>query len=298
MLTIGAAALEQQRVSAEIFFLAGTLLLISGLGFMDALLSGLGSTEATAQPSLTNLSVRNVARRRRRSLATIGLLACGSFLIASIGVFRLDANADASQRASGTGGFAWIGQSTLPIVQDLNTEEGRQFFNLGSRELPGVQFVPFRVRDGEDASCLNLNRVQKPRLLGVRPELLGQRRSFTFAQVATGLDGKNGWLLLDQAQADGSVPAIGDAASIQWAMGKKIGNTLTFTDDRGHEFKLRLVAAVANSILQGNLIISEREFLNRFPSESGYRFFLIDGPLNQPAQLPDLAATVARATHD
>ena len=37
-----------------------------------------------------------------------------------------------------------------------------------------------RVREGDDASCLNLNRAQKPRLLGVKPELLTDR--FTFAK--------------------------------------------------------------------------------------------------------------------
>jgi len=31
------------------------------------------------------------------------------------------------------------------------------------------------------------------------------------------------------------------------------------------------VAAVANSILQGSLIIDEAEFVKRFPGESGYR---------------------------
>ena len=40
------------------------------------------------------------------------MLACGSFLIVSIGVFRLDANRDATKRDSGTGGFALIGETT------------------------------------------------------------------------------------------------------------------------------------------------------------------------------------------
>jgi len=35
-----------------------------------------------------------------------------------------------------------------------------------------VQVVPMRLREGDDASCLNLNRAQTPQLLGVQPELL------------------------------------------------------------------------------------------------------------------------------
>ena len=68
--------------------------------------------------------LRGCARRRKRSLATVAMLACGSFLIVSIGVFRLDANRDATKRSSGTGGFALIGETTMPVVQDLNSQVG------------------------------------------------------------------------------------------------------------------------------------------------------------------------------
>ena len=110
----------------------------------------------------------------------------------------------------GTGGFTLIGQSTLPIVQDLNSKAGKEAFGLGPDDLSGVLVVPFRVRDGDDASCLNLNRAQTPRLLGVKPESLQGR--FTFASVEKGLEVKKGWELLQQtSEMDGGneVPAIG-----------------------------------------------------------------------------------------
>jgi hypothetical protein len=72
------------------------------------------------------------------------------------------------------------------------------------------------------------------------------------------------------------IPAIGDANSIQWALGRKIGDVLDYVDERGNPFQVRLVGAVANSILQGQLLISEAEFVRRFPGEPGYRSFLID----------------------
>jgi hypothetical protein len=245
------------------------------------------------------LGVRACARRRKRSLATIALLAGGCFVIVSIGVFRLDANQDAKKRSSGTGGFSLIGQATLPVVQDLNSESGREFFGLNPKDLAGVSVVPFRVRDGDEASCLNLNRAQKPRLLGVKPELLAGR--FSFAEVAKGFDLHQGWTLLPSSHAErhsapsDEISAIGDANSIQWALGKSIGDTIDYTDQRGRTFKLRLVGAVANSILQGSLIIDEAEFLKRFPSESGYRFFLMDAP---PAASAQVSATLSRALQD
>ena len=33
------------------------------------------------------------------------------------------------------------------------------------------------------------------------------------------------------------VPAIGDANSIQWALGKQIGDTIDYTDEQGRTFK-------------------------------------------------------------
>ena len=80
-----------------------------------------------------------------------------------------------------------------------------------------------------------------------------------------------------------------------WAMGKKVGDTLDYTDERGRRFKVRLVGAVANSILQGNLLIAEDEFVARFPSETGFRMFLIDAP---PENANEISKTLSRALRD
>jgi len=312
MLSIAWALWQRETSNAEIFFCAGGLLLIAAVAFSAAFLSSLarGRASAAATFTLGELGVRNCARRRKRSLSTLGLLACGSFLIASIGVFRLDAVKGSDRRQSGTGGFALIGESTLPIVQDLNSKPGRDFFGLDDRALAGVAFIPLRVREGDDASCLNLNRAQNPRLLGVKPELLADRGAFTFAKVAPDLPKENPWLLLkrnrvpehavagtleSQSLLNDWIPAIGDQNSILWAMGKKIGDTLEYTDERGRRFRIRLVAAVANSILQGNLLIDEEEFVKQFPSETGYRMFLIDAPSKDADQI---SRTLSRALRD
>lgn len=290
---------QRQTANAEAFFEAGSLLLMAGLAAASAWLAALARSANPRQLSFGGLGVRACARRRKRSLATIALLACGCFVIVSISAFRLDANQDATKRSSGTGGFALIGQATLPVVQDLNSESGREFFGLSSNDLSGVSVIPFRVREGDEASCLNLNRAQKPRLLGAKAEQLAGR--FTFTDASKGLDIHQGWNLLKRSQ-DGAkldepdaVPAIGDANSIQWALGKSVGDTMDYTDEQGRTFKLKLVGAVANSILQGNLIIDEAEFVKRFPSESGYRFFLMDAPVRA---VKEVSATLSRALQD
>jgi ABC-type antimicrobial peptide transport system permease subunit len=91
------------------------------------------------------------------------------------------------------------------------------------------------------------------------------------------------------------IAAIADEASILWALGKKLGDTVDFTDERGQPFKVRLVASLAGSVLQGNLIIAEDEFTARYPGEAGYRFFLVDAP---PERTADVSAALTKALRD
>ena len=41
---------------------------------------------------------------------------------------------------------------------------------------------------------------------------------------------------------------------------------------------LRFVGALRDSVLQGELVMAEEQFVRLFPSQEGYRFFLIDAP--------------------
>lgn len=274
-----ATALRGKTDPAGVFFASGALLLVAALAAGHAMLASLARTSKRRRLSPGALALRNVARRPGRSLAVVGLLACGSFLVVAVGANRKDPLAGAAQRSGGTGGFALYGTSSLPIRKDLNSAAGRKAYGLGEADLPGFAAVPLRVRDGDDASCLNLNRAQTPRLLGVRPEHLASRGAFAFAEAPD--EAENPWELLNADAGPDVVPAIGDQATIIWALGRHVGDTLQFIDERGRGFRVRLVAAMKNSILQGSLLISEEHFVRRFPSEAGYRAFLIDAPAGE-----------------
>jgi hypothetical protein len=155
--------------------------------------------------------------------------------------------------------------------------------------------MALRVHEGDDASCLNLNRPQQPRIVGVRPEELAARGAFSFAETLGGENAENPWLLLAPRPGDGAVPAIADQTTITWALGKKVGDTIDYTDERGRPFKVRLVAALANSILQGALLVSEDSLVEKFPSGSGRRMFLIDAP---PGRAGEAAAVLSRQMSD
>ncbi len=296
LLALGAAAVVAgalaggTELTPSSFYAAGAMLLLAGLAFASARLTRLAKAGARGQAdglSLTGLGQRNAARRRRRSMATIGMLACGSFMIASIGVFQKDATIDANEPTSGTGGFALMGEASIAIVHDMNDPQQRaDHYSLDEQLVAGVASVPPRLRDGDHANCLNLNRAQQPRLLGAKPEQLKGR--FTFAATLDGLDpGDNPWALLETARAtlnlgDEIVPAVADQSVMMWALGMKmLGDTIDYTDEHGNAFKVMFVGQLADSILQGNLLIAESDFIKRYPGESGYRVFLVDAPADK-----------------
>ena len=262
---------------AGAFFGAGALLLIGTLSLSRAVLRLMARGRNRPMVSLQGLGFRNMTRRSGRSLAVIAVLACGVFMVIGVWVFRQSPPADPQKRDSGTGGFALYGDSSLPILHDLNTEAGRKALGLAGQGLDGLQVVQFRARDGDDASCLNLNRAQQPRLLAVQPEVLEQRRAFKFVAGVKGTD-KQGWGLLRMDTDPGVILAVGDERTLRWSLHKNIGSELEYTDETGRDFRVRIVGMLASSVLQGSLIVAENDFVKRFPSVDGYRVLLMDAP--------------------
>ena len=243
------------------FFGAGALLLIAGCLFALARLRQVAG--GTGAESIAQLGARNISRRRGRSLATIAVLASGVFMVIAVDSFRKGAPEDSVRRDSGTGGFAFIGESSAPIYEDLNSAKGRDAYALDDKLMSGVRVVQMRVRDGDDASCLNLNRAVQPRLLGVDFSELKDK--------PFGLD----W---PDVKADGAVPGVVDANTLQWAMQKKLGDVIEYDGERGEKARVQFAATVSGSVLQGLVVIPERDFTAKFPNTAGTRFFLVDCP--------------------
>jgi ABC-type lipoprotein release transport system permease subunit len=260
--------------NAGAFFGAGALFLIAGIAFSARVIRG--KNDVRPLSSVRDLARRNTSRRLGRSLATIGVLASGVFMVISVSSFRKQPESVSARRDTGTGGFVLVAESALPIYEDLNTAKGRENYAIDESSMHSVSVVPMRVRDGDDASCLNLNRALQPRLLAVKPSELAARKAFRFSS-------KNaGWELLEKTQGDGAIPGIVDANTLKYAMQKKIGDTIEYQDEQGRPFNVRVVATIVGSMLQGNVVVAEKPFIERFPSAGGYRFFLIDADPMDP----------------
>src|SRR5207245_1285535 len=225
------------------------------------------------------LGLRSATYRPGRSILCIALIASATFLIVSLDAFRREG------ASMGTGGFPLMAESVLPLIHDPNTAIGRDALNIPPLE--GVGFVPFRLRPGDDASCLNLYQPRNPRILAPPAAFLGRARfQFQDSVVKTA----NPWLLLESQPADGVIPAIADANSLTYALHLKLGEEFVLDQTR-----FRIVAALQDSIFQGELLISERNFLRLFPDAEGYRFFLLSA---LPGKAQELTGVLEGALAD
>jgi len=295
-------ALKQE--SATLFFTGGACFLTGGLLLFGAWLRRNNAHLKPGAHWITTLrmSMRNSTRNAGRSMLSLSLVACASFVILAVGASRRDGDADWQNKSSGTGGFGLVAQTDIPVFQDLNTDQGRN--DLGITEpdaLRRSRVFGFRLRPGDDASCLNLYQPLQPRILGASQEFI-DRGGFSFQNSFSRNAGhfrnsekpsskapdpelhyqdgfkksSNPWTLLNESLQPGVIPAIGDYNSARWILHKKIGEDIALIDDRGNEVKLRLVALLQGSLLQSELIISESNFVEHFPDQGGHSYFLIE----------------------
>lgn len=279
----GATAAGQ--IAAGAFVGGGMLLLFAGLLFIYACLRS-PSRHATpgSQNTLTfqQLISRNASRHPLRSTMTIGLMATAAFLIMAISAFRLQPGTE------GTGGFNLIGQSSQTLSRDLRQTQVRsEMLGPDARLLTETTIAPLRLRLGQDASCNNLYKATRPTVVGIPKSF-----SSLFDKASTGLSGfqwaadggvpigQSPWDTLE-VKAEGTendpIPVIIDQNTAMWSlqMMKGVGEVKAFEYEPGKLTYFRVVGLLANSMLQGKLMIGEDNFESIFPDISGYQYFLV-----------------------
>lgn len=275
--------------NASLVLAAGFLFLMGSASFVSILLNpakGKTSFEKNLFGS-GELIWKNVGRNKNRSMAVVWLLALGTFTIIVTGANRKTFVNTNNQRTSGTGGFSLWVETSVPILHDLNTREGRSTYGLDGEEvMKNTSFVQFYNLPGDDASCLNLNQVQLPQILGVNPHIFDSLGAFSFSNLLD--DASSPWLQLTKNRASEIIPAIADQTVIQWGLMKSIGDTLNYLNERGDTIRLLLVGGLNPSVFQGNILISDNCFLANFPSSGGSKMMLVEVPPSQEKQMEQL----------
>lgn len=274
------------------FFLVGFGMLMGGL---FGLAAWLGQNEhmlvaGTGAAAQTKLGIRNASRNRSRSVMTTSLIASATFVIVAVAAGQMNPAETEPNVQSGNGGFTLVAETDIPILYDLNTTEGRSKLGLNvldaglMQTLDQAHVVPFRVRPGENASCLNLYQTQLPTVLAVPDVVLQdfiEKERFLFADTPS----EKPWTLINGRLDNGNAPVLGDMNTLMYSLHKGIGKTINVPSDDNPEHTLQVVGMFANSVFQGVLVMSESNFREVFPDQVGFQYFLIEVPVEKSEEV-------------
>lgn len=254
---------------AGTFFGAGGCFLIAMIAlFRVWLVRGI-----TVPNSIWKLGIRSASYRPGRSTLSISLIAFATFLIIALSAFRQEGASEDPAKRPGTGGFALVGESVLPVVHNPGTPQGRQelAFPADAEALfQSAKVIPLRLRPGDDSSCLNLYQPKNPRVLGVPDQVL-QRLPKS-----------------DPVAFTAGIPAWVDANSLQYVLHKSVGDEIVLDADSPKPIRLRVAGTLSDSIFQSEIVIGEQDFVKTFPEQQGFRMFLAEAPRGRESEVTQL----------
>jgi ABC-type antimicrobial peptide transport system permease subunit len=212
-----------------------------------------------------------------QAIAPVLFLAAGLFAVIITGVNRMNISENMLKPEGGTGGYLLWGEASVPVRGNLTGEAGRKEFGLDEPELKDLHFMQARKTPGNDASCLNLNHIASPPLLGIDPTEFIRKGSFSFAVTMKGFEGSNPWQTLDYKPANGTIYGIADQTVLEYGLKVKAGDTLKIRTESGQVLNVIISAGLKSSVFQGYVIIGSDNFSRFFPSVPGSQIFLADG---------------------
>ncbi len=243
------------------FFLITITMLLIGWYYFDMWLK---YQSVSSQLSRIRFALKNTARQPSRSKTCVLTISLACCIIVAVGANRQD--------TAPVSDYAYVAESTLPLLHNLNSSDGR--FELGFSDedaeiLSESVIYPFRVLPGEDVSCLNLYKPEKPQILGAPDTIVAVEKWDNLSVL-----GHDSAIL---GQTPTYIPAVGDENSLRWILHHNPKDDFVIHDETGKDLRLRL-DTLNNSLFQSQLIISESDFKRVFPSQNGYQFFLIKTP--------------------
>ena len=150
--------------SVALFSLVGLLLMITFGLLADYLICSKGKY-ATNEFNDHKMIFRTLLANRKQALLSYFSLAFGVFIVFSVGLNRQDFSNSATLE-NATGGYSLWCESSIPVYHNINTLQGRKKLNL--TDLPDdAEILQCLKYSADEASCLNLNKVSTPSVLGI-----------------------------------------------------------------------------------------------------------------------------------
>jgi len=295
MTVLWIASRVDAALAPGLFFLSGALALSGLLAVARCALPGRRIGQRQPLRTLGALAWRGLAHSPSRTFSVVAIVAMAEFLIVAVSSFALSSAHVPNDPRGPTGGWTFLasfGKATSIDPTDPQTQSSLGLTESQSESLARCTVALIRSNDGDDASCTNLFAPAKPTVLGLGPAFIA-RGGFRFVDHATHspampLDRQNPWLLLEAMpppefkpplpRAVQPIPAILDQATAQWGLKLGgVGSVFALPDETGATIEFVIVGLLEPGILQGAILISEKNFVRIFPARSGYALALVDG---------------------
>lgn len=236
-----------------------------------------GERARVDEPRLASAAL---SARRRQIMLSLVTMAFGVFIVFVVGLNRRSFGESANLQGA-TGGYTLWCESSVPLQHDPSTEDGRERLGLKEEWQAEMEVMPCFRFQADDASCLNLNKVSKPTVLGVDFEQM-RGRGFDFGRSIFDGDVIDG---LRQSLAEGEYPALVDETVLMWSLGMKLGDRIEYVGQDGTTRTIVLAATLKGSLFHGNVLI-DKEFFNQvWPEVNGCSLFLVGTEKEQTAQM-------------
>lgn len=197
--------------------------------------------------SLQHSALRYYRRQHRLSFWTMAL---GVLTVFAVGINHPDADHFSTEA---TGGYEYYAESRIPIPYDLSTPAARRHLHLDS--LPAAtRFLQLPRHTEDEASCLNLNRVFTPSVVGMP----------LAAMPAFGID----------TVQNQKFKVFIDEEALLWSMMRQVGDTLTYHASDGREVPVVIAGTYPTGIFHGNAIMPLDTYRQLWPDELGTRIIL------------------------
>jgi ABC-type lipoprotein release transport system permease subunit len=259
-------------------FVSGVLLMISLLAFLGKTIMRMDKTKLPYDHR--RLSWLYYSFFPSHALTPVLFIAAGIFAFFITVVNRKDFDSLQNKRSSGTGGYLFWIENTMPILDDPGTYEGKIKLGLDADSLSNLRFVTMKRLPGNDASCLNLNHITAPPVLGVDPKDFIEKKSFSFAGKSVDKSEANAWDYLNKKAGDDIIYGIADQTVLEWGLKLKVGDTLAIRSESGKTLKIVIAAGLKSSVFQGYILIGKDKFRTFFPSVPGTSVMLADGAVH------------------
>ena len=251
-----------------LFIVCGLLWILTGGLFLRVEVNRQATTSIRSILNRTQLMWLSVRASLKQHLLAYWTLSLGVFTVFAVGLNR----PDFSQAVQATGGYQFYVDSRVPIQYDLNNPAVRKKLSLN--ELPdSTRFLCFLRHTQDEASCLNLNQVSTPTVLGGD---LKEMEPFGLITDANPNPNSNSNSNSQPSTLNSKLSTIYiDEEALMWSLMKSVGDTLFYQNERGDEVPVVIAGTYPTGIFHGNAIMSSEDFRRLWPKESGVEVLLM-----------------------